>query len=172
MRLRHLLATFVVGLLAIVAVPSSASADTYPPTGIQVVAGVVSPARVVDGGSVSFSGGGFAPGALLRLSVDGISRGTLQAGPSGAFVTRFVLRGVGSKVLAASGLQPGGRLQVVSGTATVLATAAAAPVTTGGGLPFTGAAHIATALLGGLLLVVLGAVVLMIARTRRSRPLA
>lgn len=172
MRLRHLLAAVAVGLLALMTLPGTASADSYPPTGIRVVAGVVTPSRVVDGGSVTFSGGGFAPGALVRLSIDGVSRGTLQASPSGAFVTRFVLRGVGAKVLAASGLQPDGRLQVVSATATVVSPVATAAVTTGGGLPFTGAAHTVTALFGGLLLVVLGAAALMVARTRRARPLA
>ena len=172
MRVRHLLAAFAVGLLAMMALPGTAAADSYPPTGIRVVAGVVTPARVVDGGSVTFSGGGFAPGALVRLSIDGVSRGTLQASPSGAFVTRFVLRGVGPKVLAASGLQSDGRLQVVSATATVVSAVVTAAVTTGGGLPFTGAAHIVAALLGGLLLVVLGAATLMVARTRRARPLA
>ena len=172
MRVRHLLAAVAVGLLALSTGAGTAAADSYPPTGIRVVAGVVTPARVVDGGAVSFSGGGFAPGALVRLSIDGVARGTLQASPSGAFVTRFVLRGVGIKVLAAAGLQSDGRLQVVSATATVVSPVAAAAVTTGGGLPFTGAAHTVTALFGGLILVVLGAATLMVARTRRARPLA
>ena len=172
MRVRHLLAAVAVGLLALITLPATASADTNPPTGIRVMAVVVSPARVADGGSVTFSDGGFAPGALVRLSIDGVSRGTLHATLSGAFVTRFVLHGVGVKVLAGSGLQSDGHVRVVSASATVVSGVATAAVTTGGGLPFTRAAHTVTALLGGLILVVLGAAVLMVARTRRARPLA
>lgn len=168
MRARSLLTVLVTALLALLALSSPAQAvdGVYPPAGVRVVAGELSSAEVVDGQSVTFSGGGFAPGALLRLSVDGVQTGTTTADSEGGFRVDVPLTGLGERVLAASGLETSGRVRVVSATVSVVAAGAQAQ---GGALPTSGS-DVLPALLGGLGLVVGGAAVVFVARQRpRSR---
>ncbi|MDP3713065.1 MAG: hypothetical protein Q8R60_11355 [Mycobacteriales bacterium] len=168
MRARSLLTVLVTALLAMLtlASPSQAVDGVYPPAGVRVVAGELSSAEVADGQAVTFSGGGFAPGALLRMSVDGVQTGTTTADSEGGFSVDVPLTGVGERVLAASGLETSGRVRVVSATVTVVAAGAEAQ---GGALPTSGADAL-PALLGGLGLVVGGAAVVFVARQRpRSR---
>lgn len=168
MRARSMLTVLVTALLAVLALsaPGHAADGVYPPAGVRVVTGLVSPEQVVAGGSVTFSGAGFAPGALLRLSVDGADLRTLTADSTGAFTTQVVLTGLGEHVLAASGLESGGRVRVVSATAQVVAAGAESQ---SGGLPTSGG-DVLPALLTGLGLVLVGAVVVFVAKQRpRSR---
>lgn len=167
MRARSLLTVLVTALLAVLALssPALAADGVYPPAGVRVVAGDLSTDEVVEGQSVRFSGDGFAPGALLRLSVDGVQTGTTTADSEGGFSVDVPLTGVGERVLAASGLETSGRVRVVSATVTVVAAGAASQ---SGALPTSGADAL-PALLGGLGLVVGGAAIVFVAR-QRQRP--
>jgi hypothetical protein len=157
-------------LLVLLGAPA-ASADPYPPSGVHVVTGTVSALTVTSGGTVLFSGSGFAPSSLLRLSVDGVSRGTTSSSTAGGFSVRMALDGRGAQVLAASGLEPGGRLRVVSATVTVVSrTVSARPVTAG--LPSTGTDRLIPALGLGLGSVVVGSGLVLVGRARRRRPAA
>jgi hypothetical protein len=153
-------ALLVVGVLSL-----PASADLYPPGGVHVVPGQVSHQVIASGGFVTFSGGGFAPTSTLRLSVNGAPAGMTVSSTSGDFRVRLQLRGTGDQSLAASGLEPGGRLRVVSATVKV----------TGGGftvagLPTTGS-DVYSALVVGLGSVAVGIALLFAASTVRRRSL-
>lgn len=167
LRTRALFLTLLLGLL-LVGGGAVARADAYPPSGVRVVAGTVSDSSVSDGDTVVFSGGGFKPGSALQLSVDGVQTASLTADATGAFSTTVVLRKAGVHALAVSGLEPGGRVRVVSASVTVTGDGAGG---SGGGLPTTGA-HIAAGLLGGLGLVVLGSTLVLLARARRRHQLS
>jgi hypothetical protein len=157
------LAAILTALLAVLLLggPALAVDAPYPPAGVRVVTGVASPGEVVDGGSVNFSGSGFAPGALLRLSVDGVDVRTLMADSNGAFSTTVLLRGLGEHVIAVSGLESAGRVRVVSTTVDVVGR----EEPDSGALASSGA-DLLPPLLGGLGLVVVGAVVIFLARHR------
>jgi hypothetical protein len=161
-RTRSALVAVLAALVAVLGLTGVATAadGVYPPAGVRVVAGSASPTEVVDGGEVDFSGSGYAPGALLRLSIDGVDAGTTTADQRGAFSTVLRPAGLGEHVLAASGLEAGGRVRVVSATVVVIAAASQA-----GGLPTSGTEAL-PALLAGLGLVVGGAVVVFAARHR------
>ena len=163
MRVRPLLVAVaaLLGALSLLAgpvAPAAAWADSYPPAGVQVVTGRVSPSTVPSGGSVTFSGAGFLPGARLQVSLDGAQVATVAATSTGAFELVIPVRGAGTRALAAAGLEPGARLRVVS-----------ASVTLSGGLPQTGFGHTVASLLLGLFLVVAGAGLVLAARTRGHR---
>lgn len=165
MRPRALLVALFLGLL--VGGSSVARADSYPPSGVGVVAGTLSASSVADGGSVTLSGGGFKSGSALQLTLDGVVKGTTSAGSAGRFSAVFLVKGVGLHALAASGLEPDGRVRVVTASVTVTA---AQGTGAGGGLPTTGA-HVAMGLLGGLGLVVTGSTLILLARARRRHHL-
>lgn len=148
-----------------------ALADPYPPNGVHVVTGTVSALSVASGGTVILSGDGFAPGSLIRLSVDGTARGTATSDAAGGFSVSLVLAGRGAQVLAAAGLEVGGRLRVVSATVTVRGAAVSSrPVTAG--LPQTGTDRLVPALGLGLGSVVVGSGLVLAGRARRRRPAA
>lgn len=163
MHARTLFAALAVAVLAVLGLSLPATADSYPPAGVHVVAGVVSDTTVAEGDPVTFSGGGFAAGALVRISVDGVQTTTVTADGAGAFSVTLTLKGLGAHVLAASGLEAGGRVRVVSATVNVVAAQSGS----GGGLPFTGS-ETYLALLGGLGLVAVGTGVSLLARSRRQ----
>jgi hypothetical protein len=154
--------TAALALTLVGSAPAFAADGVYPPAGVRVVTGLLSAEQVAEGGQVTFSGRGFAPGTLLRLSVDGVDVRTEPADASGAFATPVTLMGIGEHVLAASGLESAGRVRVVSATATVKAEA------TAGALGATGS-DVLPALGGGLVLVLLGAGAVFAAKARTSR---
>ncbi len=163
MRVRHLLAALAVLLLAAPLLTGAAgAAAAYPPGGLRVVAGVVNPATVHAGGSVTFVGDGFAPAAALQLSVDGTDLQQLRADSRGAFSLAVPLRDLGRKALAVSGLETGSRLRIV--TAQVVVTPAAAVSAL-----HAGWAHTLPSLLLGFALVALGAGVVLASRARGHR---
>lgn len=164
MRARLLLA---VGCALPLLASTAALADVYPPSGVHVVPASVSATTVDSGSTVTLSGDGFAPGSLLRLSVDGGGRGTGTSASDGTFSVRLALSGRGDQVLAASGLEPSGRLRVASATVTVLGSGAVTA-----GLPTTGTGRLVPALGIGLGSVVLGSGLVLVGRARRRRPAA
>jgi hypothetical protein len=96
-------------LLLLVAGPASAAAPTPPP--IEVLPGVAVPAQH---GAITFTGGGFQPGSVIRVSVNGTPLTTTLARPTGAFVVTLHLKGAGDQSLAATGTRPGNRPYVVT----------------------------------------------------------
>ena len=162
-RLHTATVTVALALALTGSAPALAADGVYPPAGVRVVTGLLSAEQVAEGSQVTFSGGGFAPGTLLRLSVDGVDVRTQPADTSGAFATPVTLVGTGEHVLAASGLESAGRVRVVSATATVKAAEA-----TAGALGATGS-DVLPALGGGLALVLLGAGAVFAAKARTSR---
>lgn len=141
-----------------------ALADSYPPSGVHVVTGTVSDTTVSRGQVVVFSGGGFRPGSALRISVGGVAAQVVTASASGEFTLSLVLTRGGQQVLAASGLEPNGRLRVVSAIVTVGGA--------GGGLPTTGDSRLVPALGTGFASVALGSGLVLVARARRRSSLS
>lgn len=142
---------------------AAAGADAYPPRGVAVVAGVVDNDVVRPGQAVHLRGGGFAPGALVRLSVDGAQTGTTTADAGGAVLARFVIPEPGDRVIAASGVESDGQVRVVSVPVLVVRSVALQESDD------TGAAATAPGLLLGFSAVLSGAAVLFAARGFRAR---
>ena len=172
MSIRRLLAGLAVGTVASViasapagAAPSASPTATYPP---QVGGLTVSATTLVAGGTLTLSGGGFAPGCSATVAVVvsgiGVVRSlTAVADDSGLLSASLTLSTIGTNTITASCAAPNGAPRVLS--TTVLVTA---PPTSGGGLPNTGSNVLSPLVLGGIL-VLGGAGAILAARRRRRR---
>lgn len=163
------LAAVMAVLAAAVFVSAGAASAEYTPT---TSTGTVSSATVSAGGSVNFCGGGFAPSSKISISVNDTAVGSDTADSGGNFCHRVTIRGAGTFVLSARGVNAQGGTNVV--TATVLGVAAstgggAGAGAGGSGLPRTGS-DLGTQLWAGAGLLALGAglVALSVARRRET----
>lgn len=112
MKLRHaiIVGGAMSGMVVIGATPALAA---YQPT---TGTGTVNKSKVKVGQSVRFCGGGFAPGATIRIRVGGDFYEMTQANGNGRFCASVRLREVGPVTLAGIGPTGGdGRLRVVAG---------------------------------------------------------
>lgn len=105
-----------------------AQADPYPPQGVRVVVGVTSSPKVEPGAKVQMRAEGFAPAAVVRVSVDGKPAAPLRADGAGRSLVEVRLSAKGEHVIAATGAEPGGRLRVVSANVDVVDAAFAVGV--------------------------------------------
>jgi hypothetical protein len=138
------------------AVPANAAAPytTQPTTSVSNQAPTA-------GSNVTFCGSGFQAGETVSITLDNATtQPSVAADTSGAFCTVVVLGAslTGTHTLTATGVTSG---RTSSTTINVLGLSAnAAPTPTSSGLAFTGANAIGIGGLGGLLLLVGGAMVL------------
>jgi hypothetical protein len=99
-------------LLLLLALAGLAAADSS----VGIVPGFASVAK---NGQVTFTGGGFAAGSVVDLTVNGTPRGTTRATRAGAFTALVDFPGYGTDSLAASGNGPRGTVHVVTAVATI-----------------------------------------------------
>ena len=159
--MRKAFAILTLALVALLAVPGVASADHgYPHT---TAPGQVDPGTVGDGGTVTFSGCGFASGATVTIAEDGQNEGTVTAGSDGCFSTTVTVNGAGNSVLTATGARAGGGTLTVTATVRVLAASGSGS----GGLAATGADGTATQVWAGIGLLGLGAGMIALTVSRR-----
>jgi LPXTG-motif cell wall-anchored protein len=169
MSIRRLLAGLALGTVASVIASAPASADTATPTPTyppQVGGLTVSATTLVAGGTLTISGGGFAPGCSATITVAvaglGVVRSlTATANSSGMISAGLTLSTVGTNTVTVSCAAPNGAPRVLSATVVVSAPAAS-------GLPNTGSNILSPLILGGVL-VLGGAGVIAAARRRRRR---
>ena len=166
--MRKAFAILTLALAALLAVPGAASADhegpNYP---AHTAAGQVDPGTVTDGGTVTFSGCGFAPNATITIAEDGQNEGTVTAGSDGCFSTTVTVNGAGNSVLTATGARAGGGTLTVTATVRVLAASGGAGSSGAGGLAATGADGTATQVWAGIGLLGLGAGMVALTVSRR-----
>jgi hypothetical protein len=143
---------------------SPAQADPYPPQGVRVVAGVTSSPKVEPGATVKMRAEGFAPAAVVRVSVDGKPVEPLKADESGQSLVEVKLSDKGEHVIAAAGVESGGRLRVVSASVDVVDAAFAV------GVGRIGPSHVALSLSLGFAFVVASAGGAVGLRILRARP--
>lgn len=143
--------------------------------------GTVSAGTVESGGSVSFSGDGFAAGAELEISVsfdDGSvdDLGTVDADDDGAFATEVTLDRSGVAVLSATGADADGGVLTVTAEVRVLAASSgddgadddgAGGGDSAGGLPRTGADGLGAQVWMGVGLLALGGGLVALTVSRR-----
>jgi hypothetical protein len=113
------LAVVLTGLLT----ATVATAGTYPPP-VDTTQGTAVPSRVDVGGSTTFAGGGFQPGAPLEITIVG-SRSVrpLRADEAGGFHTKVYFNGSarpGPHVLSATGVGAHQEQRVDTATVEVL----------------------------------------------------
>ncbi len=159
---RLLLVLLALGISLGMTVP--AQADAYPPQGVRVVAGETSSPRVEPGATVVMRAEGFAPAAVVRVAVDGKPVAPLRADESGQSLVSVQLSDKGEHVIAASGVEPGGRLRVVSASVDVVDVAFAV------GVGRAGPSHVALSLSLGFGFVVATAGGAVGLRVLRARP--
>jgi hypothetical protein len=141
-----------------------AMADPYPPAGVRVVAGVTSSPKVEPGATVQMRAEGFAPATVVRVSVDGLPGQPQTADDTGHSLISVTLTDKGEHVIAASGLERGGRLRVVSASVNVVDSAFAV------GVGRAGPSHVLLSLSLGLAFVIATALGGVGLRLRRARP--
>ena len=176
--------------VAVLAASGGAALAQYPPTS---GTGAVSATTITVGGFVDFSGGGFAPGSDVTVSVNTAVYATVVAsgasssalgGSSAHFVTaafaqpaaatssasfkvRITMDKVGTYTLTGAGVGPAGNAHVVTATVTVI-PAAATKATNDSTLPFTGSSVLVPGLIIGLTMVAGGFVLLTSVRSRKA----
>jgi LPXTG-motif cell wall-anchored protein len=155
MSLRRATVVALMGLLAILGLAGTASAQYPPSTGT----GTVSRSTVESGGTVEFCGDGFEPGSEVIIEDNGTEVGTATADGDGEFCITLTLTGAGTHLLTGTGTGAAGEVRVVSATVTVVAA---------GGLPRTGSDTILPAVGIGVLLAALGTVLVLAVRRRRQ----
>lgn len=163
-RLLLVMLSLLAGLGITSTVTTTASADPYPPQGVRVVAGETSSPKVEPGATVQMRAEGFAPATVVRVSVDGKPVQPLTADGDGESVVSVQLTDKGEHVIAASGLEPGGRLRVVSASVKVVDAAFAV------GVGRRGPSHVLLSLSLGFVFVVGTALSTVGLRVRRARP--
>lgn len=161
-RLLLVLLAFVAGL----GVTVPAQADPYPPQGVRVVAGETSSSKVEPGATVVMRAEGFAPATVVRVTVDGKPVAPQRADATGQSLVSLQLSDEGEHVIAASGVEPGGRLRVVSASVDVVDVAFAV------GVGRAGPSHVALSLSLGFGFVVATAGGAVALRVLRARPRA
>lgn len=168
MRSRLISPSAVAALVAVVLVAPAASAhgEGYPPRTVRVVSGTVDNDILARGRSVVLRGEGFAPGAEVRLSLDGEPAGTATADGTGGAEGRFVVNEEGERVLALSGLEADGDLRVVSAPVLVVRSLSLPAGVAGESVD---ADSTAPGLASGFALVALGAGALFALRVRPRR---
>ena len=152
----------LLALAASLGLATPAHADPYPPQGVRVVAGETSSTKVEPGATVQMRAEGFAPAAVVRVSVDGKPVEPLKADDSGQSLVSVQLSDEGQHVIAAAGVELGGRLRVVSANVDVVNAALAV------GVGRAGPSHVALSLSLGFAFVVATAGL----RVLRARPRA
>lgn len=157
MSMRRATIVALFGLLTLVGLGSSASAQPYPPSEDE---GTVNRSTVEAGGSVIFCGDGFAPGSTVTILVDEEVEGTRTADAEGEFCTTITLDEPGTYELSGVGVDADGGARVVTATVTVVAA---------GGLPRTGSDSTLPAIGIGLGLVTAGTGLVYAVRRQRSR---
>ncbi len=177
--------------VAVLAASGGAALAQYPPT---YGTGAVSSTTIVVGGFVDFSGGGFAPGSDVTVSIDSAVYATVVAngasssalGSSKAhfataayaqpaastnaasFKIRITMEKVGEYTLTGAGVDPAGIPHVVTADVTVIPAAAATKATDDSSLPFTGSSVLVPGLIIGLTMVAGGFVLLTSVRSRKA----
>jgi LPXTG-motif cell wall-anchored protein len=160
MSLRRATIVALFGLLALVGLGGTASAQPYPPSEGE---GSVSRTTVEPGGTVEFCGDGFAPDTEVVIRDNGEVVETVTTDENGEFCVTLTLEEVGTHVLTGTGIGAEGEVRTVTATVTVVAA---------GGLPATGSNTILPAIGVGLGLVTLGTFLLYAVRRQRARGLA
>lgn len=132
----------------------------------------VSPASVPAGGSVVFSGSGWAPGCTLTVTVGGQTI-TVTTDATGSFSSTFSTTGLNLGSYVATATQ--GTLSLTTSFnvvgAAVVPLAPVTPTRTGS-LPVTGSSNTTLMVQGGLGLLAIGGLLVIFARKRRGAPLA
>ena len=146
-------------LLALILLPSAASAQQYPPSGGSL--GVDS-STVSAGGTLTISGDGCASSATVDFAVAGASAGSATADSGGAFSGAVTIpsNASGSVDVTATCAGPQGETVVL--TATVTVTAAAS----GSSLPHTGSSSSFPSVAVALVLLCVGAAFVVATRRR------
>ena len=154
----------LLALGASLGIAGPAHADPYPPQGVRVVAGETSSPKVEPGATVQMRAEGFAPAAVVRVTVDGKPVEPLRADEAGMSVVSVELSDTGEHVIAASGIESGGRLRVVSASVDVVDAAFAV------GVGRVGPSHVALSLSLGFAFVAASAGGAVGLRVLRARP--
>lgn len=159
--IRRLLALVAVSAAALFAFAGpAAAAPGYTPT---AAAGTVSTSTPQAGGTFVFAGSGFAPGAVVSISIGGKDVANRAANASGAFSARLTAPSTpGTYVVAGTGTGANGGTRTVSATIQVLGSQA------GAGLPRTGIELGSQLWIAGGL-VALGALLISLTAVRRRR---
>ncbi|HEX5586031.1 MAG TPA: hypothetical protein VFZ17_01865, partial [Acidimicrobiia bacterium] len=135
-----------------VIVQPGAGDDQYPPDGVIVIENP----NVQPGGEAVFRGGGCTGNEVLQVSFDGRPVGTITSDAQGNFA---------GSISIPPGTTPGAHTLTVKGAVCELN----ATITVGGALAFTGSSsHTMTYALGGFAAVVVGLVLVVGARRRRT----
>ena len=163
--MRKMLAILALSFATLIALPMTAHAGNGITYGTETAAGSVVPGTTTDGGTVTFSGDGFASGATITIAEDGEVEGTVTA--NSPFSTTVTVNGVGDAVLTATGADEDGEgNRVVSATVRVLAASGGV----GGaddGLAATGADGTGTQVWAGIGLLGVGAGLIALTVSRR-----
>src|SRR6266550_2306835 len=146
-------------LLALILLPSAASAQQYPPSGGSL--GVDS-STVSAGGTLTISGDGCASSATVDFAVAGASAGSATADSGGAFSGAVTIPSSASGSVDVTATCAGPRGETVVLTATVTVTAAAADST----LPRTGSSSSFPSVAVALVLLCVGAAFVVATRRR------
>jgi hypothetical protein len=170
--MKRLAFSFVCAAALLLGATAAGAQEDYPPTG---GAPGVSDSTPAPGEDIVISGGGFAPGSTVTITIaagggltlaegDVVVSGTAVADASGNFSIRLQVppgTPAGDYAVVASGIGPDGEPVALRSTVTVVAAGAG-----GGGLPFTGS-NSGVALWVAFAVVALGAALVIGARQRR-----
>ena len=138
------------------------------------VDGVADPYQIAPGGTTTFSGYGFAPNGQVEIFICStpISIGNFTADSLGNIVQAVTIpvgTSLGAHTLAAVGPNPAGRTQVAYAAINVVSTSTpATTTTTAGTLPTTGSDTGRLLAVGGALILLGGAALFGLLRSRRS----
>lgn len=152
--------------------PSSSAAPAPTPSGgVEVVGGSADTTRLPDGALVELRGSGFEPAALITLTVDGQARAAARSGPDGRIRFRIVLPGIGTRTLAATGPQAGGRgTRVVAVNVVLPPLATFGPSGAAARAPDATPTRVYTDLTAGLAFVLFAVMVVVAWQALRRRP--
>ena len=138
------------------------SSTTYAPSSGTAT---VTDSTVTPGQTVTVSGGGFASGSTVTISLNpgGTALGSDTAGADCSFSAAVTIPTsvlAGSYTIQASGTDPSGNARVLSAAVTVGAA---------GGLPTTGSNNTEPLTVAGIGLILIGAAAVVVVRRRRSQ---
>ena len=160
--MRRLLGVAAVFGLAALAFAGTAGADPYPPTSVSS-----SSSTAPVGGTVTVSSDGWAPGSQVTITLDSVPvvLGTLTADANGHIQGTFTIpagTALGAHTIVSSGTDPSGAPRTLSQALTVV------PAAGGPSLAFTGGSGSGRLAVAGVIAVLLGALLVGVARKRRA----
>jgi LPXTG-motif cell wall-anchored protein len=170
---RVVVASLLAAVVVLAGVPASADPGDYPPHGVTFE---VDPLFAACGATVTGAGAHWQPGSRVTFVVAGQIIGSVQAAAGGTFSTTFELPtslGIGDHAITARGTDESGAPQSLTTSITITRCGedvAGVQIFRArrAQLPLTGSSGIGPIAGGGVVLVLLGAV-LVIAFTRRRR---